>query len=64
MANTERDELGDAGGKGTWFIIFIVVLMAAISIGYAVTYFVPDVGNWFQEGSDPDKIIWKTELGK
>ncbi len=61
---TEREELGYAGGKGTWYIVFIVLLMATIIIGYAMIYFFPDLANWLQEGADPDKIIWQTELGK
>lgn len=62
--NAERDEMGYADGKGTWFVVVIVSLMALISISYAVKYFSPDLSNWLREGRDPDKIIWQTEQGK
>ncbi len=61
---SEREEFGYAGGKGTWLIVFIIILMAVIIIGYSMTYFFPDLANWLKEGADPDKIIWQTELGK
>ncbi|MBI4848535.1 MAG: hypothetical protein HY808_08200 [Nitrospirae bacterium] len=62
--HTERDEMGYADGKGTWFILFIILFMALISISYAVIYFSPDLSNWLKEGADPDKIIWQIERGK
>lgn len=60
----ERDELGYAGGRGISFIVFIVVTMAVILIGYTVMYFFPDLANWMGEGVNPDRIIWQTEIGK
>ena len=59
-----KEEFGYAGGKGTWLVVFIVIAMATIAIGYAVTYFFPDLANWLKEGADPDKIIWLRELGR
>ena len=61
---TERDELGYAGGKGTWFVAFIILLMALIFVGYSTMYFFPELSNWVKKGVDPDKIIWRTEQGK
>lgn len=60
----ERDELGYAGGKGTWFVVVIILLIALISISYAVAHFFPDLSNWLKKGVDPDKIIWQVERGK
>ena len=60
----ERDVLGYANGKGTWFIVFILMLMATITVGYALLHFFPDLTHWLKEGVDPDKIIWLTEVGK
>ncbi|MEK6672108.1 MAG: hypothetical protein AABY42_01345 [Nitrospirota bacterium] len=62
--DVERDELGYAGGKGTWLIIFIILTMAVIIAGYATMYFFPDLSNWLKKGANPDKIIWQTEQGK
>ena len=60
---TERDELDYQDGNPTWFIILTILAMAAVLIGYSVTYFFPDLANWLKEGADPDKIIWLTEKG-
>ncbi len=60
----ERDELGYAGGVGRWFIVFIIIGMAVILIGYSSRYFFPDLANWLREGADPDKVIWQTEKGR
>lgn len=60
----ERDELGYAGGKGTWFAVFIIVAMTIIVVGYTAMYFFPDLAGWLKKGANPDKIIWQTEQGK
>ena len=61
---TERDELGYAGSKGKLFAAFIILLMAAVLIGYSTLYFFPDLANWLKKGVDADKIIWQVEMGK
>ncbi len=58
-----EQELGYQGGKPTWFVVFIILAIAAMVIGYGSTYFFPDLSNWLVEGADPDKIIWMTEKG-
>lgn len=64
MENEDKKYLSYSGGKGYVFVAVIALIMAAITIGYTMNYFIPDRANWNQEGVNPDKVIWKTELGK
>lgn len=64
MTETEREELGYAGGKPTWLIIIVLIAMVIMFIGYSTKYFFPDLSNWLEEGADPDKIIWQVEKGE